>query len=81
MTTQTIYIIDPALRSQTDTVLAHLKEVGTISPMEGLIVYKITRLAARIHELRRAGYNILSRRSRDLAGARYVRYELRGRGR
>lgn len=76
---KTLYIIDPATRSQCETVLAHLKEKGNISPMEALIVYKIPRLAARVFELRQEGWKIQSIRSRDLAGARYVRYEFCGR--
>lgn len=63
--------------TQTDRIRAHLKAHGTITPMEALMVYKITRLAARIHELRADGLPIVSRIKKDAMGARYTEYRLR----
>lgn len=44
--------------NQREEVLAHLKENGNISSMSAIKLYGITRLAAKIHELRDEGFNI-----------------------
>ena len=44
--------------SQKQTVLEHLWENGSITSMEAITNYGITRLAARIAELRRDGWVI-----------------------
>lgn len=62
--------------NQRDTVLNHLKSEGSISPLEAIGVYRIFRLAARIEELRRAGYKIVSHRKTDKTGKTYVSYEM-----
>jgi hypothetical protein len=61
---------------QTLTVLRHLKKRGSISPIEALVTYGIPRLAARIFELREAGYGIVTKMKRDEAGHTYARYRL-----
>ena len=43
---------------QTTLVLNHIKEYSYISPINAFIHYQITRLAARIFELRKKGYLI-----------------------
>lgn len=45
-------------RSQTDDVLEHLQEFGSITPMQALNEYGIFRLAARIKDLENQGYII-----------------------
>lgn len=65
-----------ALPPQTALVLTHLERNRTISPLEAFGVYGITRLAARIHELRVAGYGITRSMNRDAAGKPYARYML-----
>ena len=60
--------------SQKMLILNHLKNKGSISAMEALSLYRINRLAARIEELRRADYRILTRMKSDITGKRYARY-------
>jgi hypothetical protein len=58
-------------------VLKHLKANKSVSPMEALIVYGISRLASCIHEIRRkAGYNVECVINQDDAGHKYARYSL-----
>jgi len=46
------------LANQNQTILAHLKEGKTITPIQALNAYGCFRLASRIHELRTEGHNI-----------------------
>jgi hypothetical protein len=64
------------LYPQTRTILRHLEKRGSISPMEALMAYGCTRLAARIHELREAGFDISTDLRTDQAGHRYARYRM-----
>lgn len=57
-------------------VLKHLRDRGSISPVEAMAVYGISRLAPAIHDLRSAGYPITTKLSRDSTGKRYARYYL-----
>lgn len=57
-------------------MLRHLQTRGSITPMEALGVYKISRLAARIEELRSNGYRIKSDTKYDATGTRYTSYQL-----
>jgi hypothetical protein len=67
---------DLKLFPQTRKVLAHLEAGKSISPLEAQNVYGIYRLAGRIHELRRAGYQVRMERREDEMGHRYGRYFL-----
>ena len=63
--------------TQTQTILRHLKSLGSISPQEAFRDYQITRLAARILDLKKAGYRIETEmREHPLTGTRYARYTL-----
>lgn len=44
--------------TQTDVILEHLKNYGTITSMEAFDLYGVTRLAAIIYRLRKS-YNIV----------------------
>ena len=44
--------------AQTDSILAHLKTGGCVDPITALKKFGCNRLAARIRELREAGYEI-----------------------
>ena len=46
------------ITTQKDFILAHLKEFGSIEPLTALREYGIFRLASRISDLRKEGYNI-----------------------
>ena len=49
----------------------------SISPGEALLVYGITRLAARIYDLRLAGYQVSMKMHSDPLGRKYARYRLK----
>lgn len=65
---------------QARQVLNHLEKRGSISPMEAIITYGITRLAARIFELREIGITVLTNLKRDENGKPYARYTLSNSG-
>ena len=44
--------------TQRERVLMYLKQFGSITPLQALKEFGIMRLAARIWELRKRGYNI-----------------------
>lgn len=46
--------------TQCDRILRHLKDFGSISSLEAITEYGILRLASRISDLKRRGYNIIS---------------------
>lgn len=48
--------------TQCERVLRHLIDFGTITSLEAIQEYGILRLASRINDLRREGYNITSER-------------------
>lgn len=61
--------------TQKTLVLKHLKNLGSISPSEALRDYQITRLAARIGDLKKMGYDIASTmRKHPVTGVAYARY-------
>lgn len=64
------------LYPQTRKVLNHIERRGSISPLEAFGTYGMTRLGARIFELRRAGFNILTDLRADEMGRVYARYTL-----
>ena len=46
---------------QTELVLMYLKQYGTITPVDAMREFGIMRLASRVSDLKRAGFNIQSR--------------------
>ena len=64
-------------------ILEHLQTYGTITSMEAFERYGITRLAARISELREKGYDIRTMmvygRNRYDDAVRYAKYVYKGR--
>lgn len=46
------------MTSQKQAILKHIRDHGSISPMEALNEYGCFRLASRIHELKKDGHNI-----------------------
>jgi hypothetical protein len=63
-------------KQQRAVVLEHLKQWGSITSFEAIERYNITRLAARVHDLRKLGHTIETHKI-DVEGghafARYVR--------
>ena len=70
--------------TQADRILRHLKDYGSITPVEALRDYGVMRLGARIWDLKREGYSITTEREegRNRYGERtaYARYRLIGGG-
>ena len=62
--------------AQTDEILYHLQRKGTITQVEAHELYRVYRLASRIHDLKKAGVNIERRVKHDLTGTRYTEYRL-----
>ena len=66
--------------TQTEKVLRHLKKFGSITSWEAIMEYRVTRISAIIHELRRAGYVIDSTlviaTDKDGKKIKYTRYTL-----
>ena len=48
------------VKNQTDAVLWHLQHLGAITSWQAINEYGITRLADKIHILRKRGYDISS---------------------
>ena len=46
--------------TQCETILKHMQEHGSISTIEAFMDYHITRLSARIWDLRHDGHDIVS---------------------
>lgn len=63
------------MKTQKELVLNHIKEHGKITSIEAVYRYKITRLSARIYDLRRDGYNIISKRIVKKSDGRVVQYD------
>lgn len=53
------------MKAQNDTILEHLQRFGEITALTAFSRYQISRLAARIHELRGFGYSIESIRDNN----------------
>lgn len=68
---------------QTERILAHMETEGSITPLTALKEYGIMRLASRICDLKREGYDIEktmeTAQNRYGEPVRYARYSLRGR--
>jgi hypothetical protein len=65
--------------TQASTVLRHLRNIGPISPRDALDNYGISRLAARVLDLKEDGYIIATEmRTNPATGLRYARYTLSG---
>lgn len=66
--------------SQCNTIVAHIKEHGSITSLEAMSKYGIMRLASRITDLRRRGVSIVAEtvtgENRDGRTVRYSKYKL-----
>ena len=61
--------------SQCKTILKYLQDGNSITQIEASDKFRITRLAARVSDLRRRGYDIVSEQVGKGFGS-YVRYHL-----
>lgn len=63
--------------SQNDRVLIHLWEHGELSSLDATRLNPpIMRLASRVHEIRKAGFDIPSRKEPTTTGGHYAVYTL-----
>lgn len=66
--------------TQNERILRHIKEHGSITPHEALKEYGIMRLASRVCDLKKAGYDVRSEtvkaKNRYGEPVRYSRYTL-----
>ena len=63
--------------SQESRILKYLKEGNTLTPLEALKHFGCLRLGARVYELKKQGYNIVSELTEDLStGKRFSEYSL-----
>lgn len=66
--------------TQTEKVLDHIKEFGSITPLDALKEYGIMRLASRVSDLKRAGFPIVremeTSKNRNGEPVRYARYRM-----
>jgi hypothetical protein len=67
---------DLRLTPQAKLVLAHLGRRKSITPLEALGTYNISRLASCINEMRRVGYSVRTELRKDERGHGYARYSL-----
>ena len=62
------------LGTQTERILSHLLAGGSITALQALDLYNCSRLAARIEELKRGGWPIVSRLVETGGGKRVSSY-------
>ena len=65
------------LTPQAKTILSHLRNRESITPMEALVTYSISRLASCIGEIRKAGFTVDMTMSRDERLHKFGRYSLK----
>ncbi len=64
-------------QSQTEKILKYLKTGHTLTHLQAEALFKITRLAARVNDLRNKGYIIITETIKSPSSeARYARYKL-----
>lgn len=51
-------------QTQCERILRHLRDYGSISSLEAITEYGCMRLASRINDLKRQGYNISAERGK-----------------
>lgn len=64
------------MKSKIDHLKDHLLGGNSITQLEAIGLYSLFRLAARVHELKKKGWNIITREKRDLNGSVYAEYYL-----
>lgn len=62
------------MSTQNEQIRAHLIEHNSITPIEALEKYGCFRLAARIKDLRNAGFSVVSTIVHSDNGKKYCRY-------
>ena len=63
-------------KSQSSKILAYLKEGNGITPIEALNLFGCFRLGARIADIKKMGYNIVTEMVKVGDGKRVAKYHL-----
>jgi hypothetical protein len=61
-------------KQQREVVLGHIGREGSITSFEAIQLYNITRLAARVHDLRKLGHIIETQKIDVEGGHAFARY-------
>lgn len=64
------------LQSQADAILAYLKSGNGITPIDALNLFGCFRLGARIADLKKRGYDIVTERVKVEGGKYVAKYHL-----
>jgi hypothetical protein len=60
--------------SQTNKIMNHLIDVGSITFLEAWTLYSVRSLPRRIKDLRERGFNIITEWRKDNNGQKYAKY-------
>ena len=71
-----VFTRSPEITTQAGRILAHLRSVGPITPLEALELYGCFRLAARIKDLRVLGWKIDTTQFHTPTGKSVAKYWL-----
>lgn len=63
-------------KTKIELIKEHLMSGKTLTQLEAIGLYSAFRLAARVHELKKQGWNIKKNEKRDANGSIYVEYYL-----
>ena len=63
--------------TQNEMLLHHMREHGSITTMEAFSLYGVTRISARVWEMRHAGHNVDKVMETNDNGKTYARYFLK----
>jgi hypothetical protein len=63
-------------KTKIDLLKGHLRAGQSITQLEAIGLYSLFRLAARVHELKRQGWDIQTKIKRDANGSEYAEYVL-----
>jgi hypothetical protein len=64
------------MKSQNEEILKHLKTGKAITSLSALKLFNCLRLSGRIYDLRKAGYNIISKPVTTITKKRIAAYRL-----
>jgi hypothetical protein len=73
---QTTHPVKVEGNEQNGRILAHLKHGRTLTSLEALEWFKCFRLASRIHDLKKAGYDVQKRMIKTAGGKSVAEYYL-----
>lgn len=66
-------------KTQTETILYHLAEIGSITSLEAVIKYNIIDLQHAIYEIRNQGFEVLDKWEKNpKTNKSYKRYYMKG---